>query len=211
VTSQPGSRSSITRDERRQTLVDAAQELFSHKGYHATTVDDITRAAGVAKGTFYLYFDEKREVYYEVVRAFMTLVKEIGGSVRGQSVTPENFFERAEQAAHELMRVIVDNHELARLAQRESMGLDPELEAMMRSFYRELAEVEADNIRTAMKLGLIRPVNPLIVAYAHIGMVERVVLAILEAPADFPPPAQVVREVMQLAFEGLRRARAPTA
>jgi len=57
-------RSSALRDERRAKLVTAARDVFGQKGYHAATVDDITRAAGVAKGTFYLYFDEKREVYY---------------------------------------------------------------------------------------------------------------------------------------------------
>ena len=39
------------RDERRQSLLDGARALFARKGYHATTVDDITREAGVAKGT----------------------------------------------------------------------------------------------------------------------------------------------------------------
>ena len=191
------------RDARRQTLIDAARDLFAQKGYHATTVDDITRAAGVAKGTFYLYFAEKREVYYEVVRGFMDLVMEIGGSVGDHPSDAGDFFARAERAAHHLMEVFLDNRELARLAYRESMGLDTELEAMVNRFYRDIADVEARNIQTAIDLGIIRPVNPLLVAYAHIGMVERVLLALVDAPGDFPPPKQVVGEMMQLAFEGL--------
>jgi AcrR family transcriptional regulator len=50
-------RSPMLRDERRAQLVHAAREVFGAKGYHDATVDDITRAAGVAKGTFYLYFE----------------------------------------------------------------------------------------------------------------------------------------------------------
>ena len=71
-------RSPALRDERRAQLVTAARDVFGQKGYHAATVDDITRAAGVAKGTFYLYFDEKREVYYDLVRSFLQHVKDIG-------------------------------------------------------------------------------------------------------------------------------------
>jgi AcrR family transcriptional regulator len=199
-------RQSVDRDARRQSLVDAASELFAQKGYHATTVDDITRGAGVAKGTFYLYFSEKREVYYEVVRAFMNLIKDIGGKVGENPASPNEFYERAEAAANELMGVFLDNHELARLAYRESMGLDKELESMVSRFYREVAEVEAKNIRTAQDLGMIRrDIDPLLVAYSHIGIVERVLLAIVESPGDFPAPKDVVRQMLQVAFEGLRK------
>lgn len=195
----------MTRDARRQSLLDAAATLFAQKGYHATTVDDITRAAGVAKGTFYLYFDEKREVYYEVIRGFMDLVMEIGGSIGTGAASPMDFFARAEQAAQRLMDVFMDNRELARLAYRESMGMDPELEAMVARFYREIAEVEAKNIQAAIDLGIVRNVSPLLVAYAHIGMVERVLLALVDSPEDFPDPKRVVGELMQLAFDGLRK------
>jgi AcrR family transcriptional regulator len=47
------------RDVRLGELVDAAVAVFSTKGVAATSVDDIVRAAGVAKGTFYLYFATK--------------------------------------------------------------------------------------------------------------------------------------------------------
>ena len=47
------------REVRRQALVDAAVAVFSAKGVSAASVDDIVRAAGVAKGTFYLYFATK--------------------------------------------------------------------------------------------------------------------------------------------------------
>jgi AcrR family transcriptional regulator len=206
VKPRPRSRPPVDRDARRQQLVEAARDQFARKGYHATTVDDITRAAGVAKGTFYLYFDEKREVYYDVVRGFMNLIKDIGGQVGREPVTVAEFLTRAEAAAQHLMQVFLDNHELAKLAYRESMGLDPELETMVSRFYREIAEVEADNIRAAQKLGVIRQdIDPLLVAYSHIGIVERVLLAIVEAPQDFPDPRAVVRQMLQVVFEGLRR------
>jgi AcrR family transcriptional regulator len=197
---------SVARDERRAQLVSAAREVFSRKGYHAATVDDITRAAGVAKGTFYLYFQEKREVYYEVIRGFLQLVKDIGRSVaQGTSAGGADFFSRAERAASELMKIFEENRELARLAYRESMGLDRELEQMIRDFYREIAEVEAANIRAGIELGVFRAVNPLLVAYAHIGMAERVLLAMLEEQEGLPPPDVIVKEMMTVALEGLRK------
>jgi AcrR family transcriptional regulator len=43
-------------------LVAAARDLFTRGGFAATTVSDIARAAGVAKGTFYLYFESKEDI-----------------------------------------------------------------------------------------------------------------------------------------------------
>lgn len=196
------------RDERRQTLLLAARDVFARKGYHAATVDDITRAAGVAKGTFYLYFQEKRQIFYEVVRGFFDLVKAIGSEVTG-STNPFDFMATAERAAHELMRVFLDNRELARLVYRESMGLDPELERMAGGFYREIANVQAANVRAGIDLGLLRNVDPMVVAWAHIGIVERVLLALLEQDSGLPTPETIVREMIALAFEGLRKAPVP--
>lgn len=194
----------ITRDERKQSLIDAARELFTAKGYHATTIDDITRSAGIAKGTFYLYFSEKREIYYEVIESFMRLIKSIGASVSDVGPGPVDFYGRIEKAAHQLIRVFLDNRQLAKLAYRESMGLDVKLQGMLREFYRELADVEERNIQLGIDLGIVRPCEPRVVAYAHIGMVERVLLALGDIPDEFPEPAIVVKELMMLAFDGVR-------
>ena len=49
-------------DVRRQELMDAAVRVFKDKGISRSTISDITEAAGVAKGTFYLYFDSKENL-----------------------------------------------------------------------------------------------------------------------------------------------------
>ncbi len=199
-----GKRNPVARDERRASLLAAAQVVFGEKGYHAATVDDITRAASVAKGTFYLYFQEKREIYYEVVRGFFQLIKDIGGAVADHA-DGGDFMARAERAALEVVRVFLANRELARLVYRESMGRDPELERMVREFYRELAEVEARVIRLGMELGVFRrDVDPMLVAYAQIGMAERVLLQLLDDESSLPPPERLVKELVRLAHDGLR-------
>jgi AcrR family transcriptional regulator len=49
-------------EERRKDILDAAERVLAMKGIAGTTVEDITAAAGVAKGTFYLYFQSKDQV-----------------------------------------------------------------------------------------------------------------------------------------------------
>lgn len=194
---------------RRADLMAAARRIFAERGYHETTVEDVTRAAGVAKGTFYLYFQEKREIFLAVIRELLDQVKAIGveAGELGPGEHPLAFMRRAETAAERLMEIFQDNKALARLAYRESMGMDPALDHMIRTFYREVAEIEATNIRRAQQAGLIRrDADPLLTAYAHIGMAERVLLTFLEEPDTFPSLHEVVRQLLHLAFEGLKEA-----
>jgi AcrR family transcriptional regulator len=71
--------------ERKQQLLDCAAELFAERGYEETRVIDIVRSAGVAKGLFYWYFDNKEALF-----------KELAGSIRlslrraqGAAIDPE--------------------------------------------------------------------------------------------------------------------------
>lgn len=60
---------SLTKGERtRQHLLEVAERIFGEKGYHDASVSDITREAGVANGTFYVYFPAKHDVFVELVR-----------------------------------------------------------------------------------------------------------------------------------------------
>jgi AcrR family transcriptional regulator len=58
-------------EERRRDILDAANRLFAERGFHETTVEDVAQAAGVAKGTIYLYFPSKEHVLLALKQRFM--------------------------------------------------------------------------------------------------------------------------------------------
>ncbi len=66
----------VGREQRRQELIGAALKAFTATGVAATSVDDIVRAAGVAKGTFYLYFDTKDDIVTAVAERMVEGVGE---------------------------------------------------------------------------------------------------------------------------------------
>lgn len=196
---------SNARDDRRVCLLEAARRVFARKGYHPATVDDITREAGVAKGTFYLYFSEKPAIFYQLMEQFFNLVTQVGLSVSRDVQTAEDYYARVETAARRLAELFSENRDLVRLAYRESMGLDEQLERSVRQFYRQLARVEADNIRLGMELGLVRvDIDPVVAAYAHIGMVERVLLQ-WQFDRQFPQVDDLVKQLVKLVYVGLRK------
>jgi TetR/AcrR family transcriptional regulator len=62
------------REQRQQDIMDAAERVFFSKGYTAATMDDVSEEAELSKGTLYLYFNTKEELYFAVtLRGFRIL------------------------------------------------------------------------------------------------------------------------------------------
>lgn len=77
-------------ERRRADLIDAATQVFAEIGYTRAGVADITRRAGLGKGTFYQYFDSKKDVFDGVVdrvveEATMLIMNEAGGRAVGSA------------------------------------------------------------------------------------------------------------------------------
>jgi AcrR family transcriptional regulator len=90
VVEQIGGRGAFSRarkTENRQKLIEAAGQVFERMGYSPASVDDIARAAGVSRQTFYRHFDGKVSVglalYQELRERAMTIWQDIGGDEAG--------------------------------------------------------------------------------------------------------------------------------
>ena len=64
----------LSEAERREQILAAARAVFDEKGYELATVSEIVRRAGVAQGTFYLYFESKKNIVVALARRPMELV-----------------------------------------------------------------------------------------------------------------------------------------
>ncbi len=102
------------KDDTRKRLTAAAIELLSRKGWAGTTVGDIARKAGVAKGTFFFHFASKDEIVTGLVRAQVTAARRARERVLAAGGSPVDalraaVFELGAQAARsrELSRAVV--------------------------------------------------------------------------------------------------------
>ncbi len=60
----------------QESLMENGKRLFSSYGLKKTSISDITRAAGIAQGSFYNFFDSKEELYFEILEAEEQTMKE---------------------------------------------------------------------------------------------------------------------------------------
>ena len=62
----------MEREARRAQVLRHAKRIFARKGYHRTNVADIIARARIARGTFYLYFQNKKDIFEELLAQVLT-------------------------------------------------------------------------------------------------------------------------------------------
>jgi TetR/AcrR family fatty acid metabolism transcriptional regulator len=79
------------REARRQAILRAARQVFAVKGYDPATLEAVAREAGLAKGTIYLYFRDKEDLYFHTV---LHMLDSLQASIREQAERPAGALER---------------------------------------------------------------------------------------------------------------------
>ena len=154
--------------DRPREILDAALTVFVAKGFAATKLDDVAVAAGISKGLLYRYFDNKAELFKEVIRqTLVTTIRDVGDRARAS----ENAFAALDVFLQQLTAVAKDARRSAipKLVISES-GSFPELAV----FY--LAEVIGPGlqqltglIRRGIESGEFRKVDPELAAKSIIA------------------------------------------
>jgi AcrR family transcriptional regulator len=151
----------------RQRLLGAAEDVFSELGYHEASIVKITESAGVAQGTFYLYFASKQEIFEELVRDLNRRVRHAmaEGAERGRTRAEaellgfKGYFEFA--ARHGALYRII----------RQAEFVSPQT---LHDHYEAIASGYIPALEAAMERGEVTPMDPQVLAWALMGMGELV-------------------------------------
>jgi AcrR family transcriptional regulator len=147
----------------RRRILDAAEEVFGEMGYYEASVTEITRRAGVAQGTFYIYFHSKRETFIELVEdigerlrtATSAAIQGVSNRIEAERRGFEAFLEFV-RAHHRIYRIIEDAGRVAPEAAHE--------------YYRRISAGYERGLAAAMKAGQVREGNVEGLAYALMGI-----------------------------------------
>jgi AcrR family transcriptional regulator len=162
---------------RRQQLMEAGMAIFAAKGYHRTKVADIVRQAGVAQGTFYLYFDSKKSLFLTLLGEFFALIEQAlteADLTVEHAQRPTDIARQIREAIFHILVVYRDNATLARIFLREAVGLEPDFAHAWEAFTDHIAAWGETYLDQAIERGLLPPQNSRVVAYCVVGMIERV-------------------------------------
>lgn len=153
--------------ERRVALLDAARRVFASKGYHRTGVADIIAEAGVARGTFYNYFDSKRAIFQAVLEEMM---ERVDGAVRPIDVT-----QPIPDQVHAMVERIVEavaEAEISRVLLTRAVGIDAEGDSAVAAFYqRALGRLELA-LQRGQAMGVVADGDAALLASGLMGLLK---------------------------------------
>lgn len=161
-----------------------AREIFAKKGYHAAKIDDIIAAAGIARGTFYLYFEDKRGIFEEIVdrtiaRIGMTIVR----------VDPrDRVAAQVEENVRRIVGMLLEDRATTKILLSDALGVDAAFDRKLHSFYDEVCTLLENSLCEGQELGIVAPGDARILAYLTIGALKELMFHIVwrgeEEPED---------------------------
>jgi len=144
-------------DQKRNCILDAARRVFSKKGYAEAAVDDVADEAGVAKGTVYLYFKSKEDLYMAVLAGDL---RQMSAEARREMERVEGFREKIRAFLRVRLEFSKTHEEFYRiyLAEYGSMFVKAPISGELMQLFRANIRHVARVVEEASKRGEIRPV-----------------------------------------------------
>ncbi len=185
-------------EKTRSQLLEAAEVVFGEVGFEHASISEITKRAGVALGTFYIYFPHKQAV-------FIQLVDELGARLRaalGSKVKASATRIEMERSGFKAFFEFASKHRNLYRIVRQAEFVDVDV---YHRYYRSLASAYAKGLSRAMEQGEIGDFDPEVMAWALMGIADFLGMrfVIWDSPEHLD---RVVDEVMEFIGRGLLSA-----
>lgn len=149
----------------RQELLEAAELVFGERGFEHTSISEITRRAGVALGTFYVYFPHKQAIFVELVDELGKRLREtLKAAVDGKGTRLEK-----ERAGFRAFFEFASKHRNLYRIVRQAEFVD---EAVYHRYYRGLALAYSRGLTRAMEAKDIGRFDPEVLSYSLMGIAD---------------------------------------
>jgi AcrR family transcriptional regulator len=190
----------MEREQRRAQILEVAKAIFAEKGYHHAKIDDIVARARVARGTFYLYFGDKRAIFSELVD---NCVDAVNAAIYAIDLARRDLspIEQLTDNVDRVVRVFVDEPALARILFNEAVGLDPEFDRKLLAFYDGVTSMIVRALVEGERVGMVRPGDSKARALCVLGIVKEFLYQLSLREHGFDREA-VVRTVIELVNGG---------
>ena len=198
----------MLKKNRREEILKSAISAFSHKGYHNTSISDIIEKAGIARGTFYLYFENKRQIFDSVLD---NLIIELDHCIKkielGQGLP--NPLDQLKANLKRVLILFIENPELTRILLRHATGLDADLDQKITEFYKNWAYKIEDAIKLGIKMGIVRKCNSALISYCILGCIKEVIEQITLNRKEKPDIGVIADELINFGLYGLKNPKLP--
>lgn len=187
---------------RRRQILRTACELFAARGYHDTSVSDIVTSAGIARGTFYLYFDGKRALLDELIDQFIVAIENCVRRVEVKEDAPPPF-EQLKGNVSRVLALLTEEREMSLILINHAVGLDKESDEKLNAFHDRVIRALVDALESGRRLRLANTDDPEITARFILGGIKEIVHYLVVRDAEPRDHGRLVTDVMATALRGV--------
>lgn len=187
---------------RRAGILRAAKRVFAEKGYHATTIADIARAAGLSYGSIYWYYDSKETLFHSLMTAEAAALRAfIGEAVRATppEAGPAGPFREAVRATLEFYEA---DRASVKLLFRDAFALGAGFERHLYELHSSFVEDAERLVLSAQLQGAVIPGPSKMIAFAITSLAGQLAHRRLSTD-DGLEPAAVADFAVRLLLDGL--------
>lgn len=192
------------KSQRRDEIVAAGKKVFAHKGFHATTIADIAKEAGLASGSVYSYFESEDDVFRALIaaeeyalRTHVAVALAKSGMGFGYAQAP---FRASLRATFEFFDA---NPATAKLLFRDAYALDRRFDQQLGGIYERFIDDIETLIVAAQGRGDVLAAPPRLVAYLLTSLIGHMAHRRLTTD-DGVSAAEAADLVVSLVIKGLR-------
>ena len=162
-----GQRNEEQRADRLVEIMEASVKLFAKKGYHATSISDISEAVGLGRGALYYYITSKEDLLWEIHNWRVDPLLEATIQLEQQPLTPE---EKLREVSRQLIGTITTYLPYMIVFYREIGALSPERFAKLVEKRRAYEDSIERILREGVRRGDWDIENPRMCVLAFLGM-----------------------------------------
>ena len=191
----------MSKERRREELLEAARKVFAKKGYHEAKVGDIAAAAKVAKGTVYLYFPDKRSI-------FSVLIDDLFVRLSAAILRVDTSADVAAQVKHNIraiLSVLVDDPHTMRMFFSHATAVDPAFSDKIDSFYDGVKKLLAESLSDGQQLGIVVDGDVRLYASFTLGALKEILVETTKRKTSRRSREQIVEAIFALLQRGYLR------
>ncbi len=195
-----GQRNEEQRADRLDEIMDAAVKLFAKKGYHATSISDISEAVGLGRGALYYYILSKEDLLWEIHNRHVDPLLEATIQLEQQPLTPE---EKLREVSRQLIETITTYLPYMTVFYREMGALSSERLAKLVEKRRAYEDSIERILREGVRSGEWEIENPRMCVLAFLGMYNWTFQ--WYNPQGPMKPVEIADSFFQLFLKGIQR------
>ncbi len=189
------------RDHRRHQILDAAKAVFAERGFHNASINEIIKSAGIARGTFYLYFTSKDAVFQSILdSALVGLNAQIIGVDMSPGAEAPNV--QLHQNVTRVLEYFLADRALIQLVITYGFAPDSESALGVDAFFGHVLELIERSLTYGMALGLVQKCDAGLCAAQILGSLRGGIQRLTTAQEDLDV-ADVASQLVDFALYGV--------